>query len=262
MTAQQKYGEVRMTLEDHIAIISVDNAAKLNAFSPEMIEQLAGHLTTVNNDENIWVAVLCPEGEHTTAGLDMPKFFGPNATVKPLPEGWVDPFGLKNRCTKPVISVVHGKTYTVGIEMMLAGDIVIAADTARFCQMESKRGIAPLGGAHFRYLTRAGWGNAMYHLFLCDEFDAKRALEIGFVQEVLPFGEHKERAMEIARLICKNAPIGLRATKAAALKFVQEGEQAAIDCIPAIEKTVFSTEDFKEGLQSFAERRPANFKGH
>jgi enoyl-CoA hydratase len=261
MTAQQKIGEVRMTLEDHIAIISVDNAAKLNSFSPKMIEQLAGHLTTVNNDENIWVAVLCPEGEHTTAGLDMPKFFGPNATVKPLPEGWVDPFGLKNRCIKPVISVVHGKTYTVGIEMMLAGDIVIAADTARFCQMESRRGIAPLGGAHFRYLTRAGWGNAMYHLFLCDEFDAKRALGIGFVQEVLPFGEHKERAMEIARLICKNAPIGLRATKAAALKFVQEGEQAAIDCIPEIEKTVFSTEDFIEGLQSFAERRPANFKG-
>jgi enoyl-CoA hydratase len=261
MTEQQKTGEVRMTLEGHIAIISVDNAAKLNSFSPEMIEQLAGHLTTVNRDENIWVAVLCPEGEHTTAGLDMPKFFGPNATVKPLPEGWVDPFGLQNRCIKPVISVVHGKTYTVGIEMMLAGDIVIAADTARFCQMESRRGIAPLGGAHFRYLTRAGWGNAMYHLFLCDEFDAKRALEIGFVQEVLPFGEHKERAMEIARLICKNAPIGLRATKAAALKFVQEGEQAAIDCIPDIEKIVFSTEDFIEGLQSFAERRPANFKG-
>ncbi|MDG9928178.1 MULTISPECIES: crotonase/enoyl-CoA hydratase family protein [unclassified Pseudomonas] len=261
MSEEKKVGEVRMVVADHIAVISVDNAAKLNAFSPEMIEQLAGHLTTVNNDDDIWVAVLCPEGEHTTAGLDMPKFFGPTATAKPLPEGWVDPFGLHHRCTKPVISVVHGKTYTVGIEMMLAGDIVIAADTATFCQMESKRGIAPLGGAHFRYLTRTGWGNAMYHLFLCDEFDARRALEIGFVQEVHPFGKHKERAMEIARLICKNAPIGLRAAKAAALKYLQEGEQAAIDCIPQIQKTCFASEDFMEGLRSFAERRPAVFKG-
>jgi len=261
MTTEQTVGEVRMVVENHIAVISVDNVAKRNAFSPEMIEQLSGHLTTVNNDDDIWVAVLSPEGEHTTAGLDMPKFFGPSATVKPLPDGWVDPFGLKNRCTKPVISVVQGMTYTVGIEMMLAGDIVIAADTATFCQMESKRGIAPLGGAHFRYLTRTGWGNAMYHLFLCDEFDAQRALDIGFVQEVHPFGTHKERAMEVARLICKNAPIGLRAAKAAALKFVQYGEQAAIACIPEIEKTVFATEDFLEGMRSFAERRSADFKG-
>jgi len=51
----------------------------------------------------------------------------------------------------------------------------VAADDARFCQMESKRGIAPLGGAHFRFLSRTGWGNAMYHLFLCDEFSAARA---------------------------------------------------------------------------------------
>jgi len=261
MSQEQHFGAVHMRVEDHIAIISVDNVAKRNALSPEMIEQLSQHLTTFDNDDNLWVAVLCPEGEHTTAGLDMPKFFGPTATVKPLPEDWVDPFGLGKRCSKPVISVVHGMTYTVGIEMMLAGDIVVAADTARFCQMESKRGIAPLGGAHFRYLTRTGWGNAMYHLFLCDEFDAQRALQIGFVQEVLPFGPHKERAMELARLICQCAPIGLRATKAAALRFVREGEQAAIDCIPQIQETVFATEDYAEGLRSFVERRAAVFKG-
>jgi NAD(P)-dependent dehydrogenase (short-subunit alcohol dehydrogenase family) len=108
---------------------------------------------------------------------------------------------------------------------MLAGDIVIAADTARFCQLESKRGIAPLGGAHFRYLTRTGWGNAMYHLFLCDEFDAEEALRIGFVQEVHPYGKHRERAMEIARRICKCAPVGLRATKKAALTYLEQGER-------------------------------------
>ncbi|MDD1017105.1 hypothetical protein [Pseudomonas rubra] len=80
MTTEQTVGEVRMVVENHIAVISVDNVAKRNAFSPEMIEQLSGHLTTVNNDDDIWVAVLSPEGEHTTAGLDMPKFFGPSAT--------------------------------------------------------------------------------------------------------------------------------------------------------------------------------------
>jgi enoyl-CoA hydratase/carnithine racemase len=261
MTTEQKTAEVRMTVEGHVCVISLDNTSKKNAITPELMSQLAAHLTTFEDDDELWVAVLDPAGEHTTAGLHMAKFFGPNATAKPIPKDQVDPFALHRRTTKPLISVVHGITYTVGIEMMLAGDIVIAADTARFCQLESKRGIAPLGGAHFRYLTRTGWGNAMYHLFLCDEFDAKEALRIGFVQEVHPYGKHRERAMEIAQAICKCAPLGLRATKKAALTYLEQGERAAVDAIPSIEKTVFATEDFKEGLQSFLERREARFRG-
>ncbi len=253
--------EVRMTIEGHIAIISLDNVAKKNAITPELMQQLSQRLTEFDNDDNLWVAVLDPAGEHTTAGLDMPKFFGPTATAKPIPDDQIDPFALKKRCSKPVISVVHGITYTIGIEQMLASDIVIAADTARFAQLESKRGIAPLGGAHFRYLTRTGWGNAMYHLFLCDEFDAHEAYRCGFVQEVHPYGKHRERAMEIARLITKVAPIGLRATKAASLMYIEHGEKAAIEVIPKVREQVFASADFKEGIQSFMERREANFQG-
>jgi enoyl-CoA hydratase/carnithine racemase len=149
----------------------------------------------------------------------------------------------------------------VGIEMALGHDIVIAADTARFQQLESRRGIAPLGGAHYRYLTRTGWGNAMYHLFTCEEFSAERALQLGFVQEVHPFGRHMERARELAATICECAPIGLRATKIAALKYIEQGEQAAVACIPQIKEQVFASEDFKEGLRSFVERRKAQFTG-
>lgn len=253
--------EVRMTIEGHIAIISLDNSTKKNAITPELMQQLSQRLTEFDDNDDLWVAVLDPAGENTTAGLDMPKFFGPTATAKPIPDDQIDPFALKRRCRKPVISVVHGITYTIGIEQMLASDIVIAADTARFCQLESKRGIAPLGGAHFRYLTRTGWGNAMYHLFLCDEFDAQEAYRCGFVQEVHPYGKHRERAMEIARLIAKVAPIGLRATKAASLTYIEHGEKAAIAVIPKVRDEVFASQDFKEGIQSFVERREANFQG-
>jgi len=145
--------------------------------------------------------------------------------------------------------------------MMLAGDIVVAAEDSRFCQMESKRGIAPLGGAHFRFLTRAGWGDTMYHLFLCDEFDARRAHKIGLVQEVVAPGKQIERAMEIARLIAKNAPIGIQVTKEGALRYIEGGEKAAIDYIPKIRDRVLNSEDAKEGIQSFIERRAAVFHG-
>lgn len=261
MTEQARAGEIRTQTDGRIFRITIDNVAKRNAFSPEMMNQLSEALTRYDADDQLWVAVVSAEGEHFTAGLDMPKFFGPTATWKGVPDGNVDPFGLRRRCRKPVVTVVQGITYTIGIELMLAGDIVVAADNARFCQMESKRGIAPLGGAHFRFLSRTGWGNAMYHLMLCDEFNAQRALQIGLVQEVVPFGQQVERGLEIARLIAANAPLGIQVTKEAALKYVEAGEAASIAMLPAIRERVMGTEDAKEGIRSFIERRAAVFQG-
>ena len=254
-------GTVRTEVDGRICRIVVDNVAKKNAFTPDMMAELSNAFTAFDADDALWVAVLAFAGDHTTAGLDMPKFFGPNAERRDSPAGNVDPFALKRRTLKPVVAAVQGLCLTVGIEMMLAADIVIAADTTRFCQMESKRGIAPLGGAHFRFLTRTGWGNAMYHLMLCDEFDAERALQIGLVQEVVPAGQQVARATEIAQRIAGNAPIGIRAMKEAALKFIQAGEAMAIAGIPAIHAAVMGTEDAKEGIRSFVERREAQFQG-
>jgi enoyl-CoA hydratase/carnithine racemase len=172
-------GEVRRQIEGRIFKMVIDNVAKRNSFTPDMMLQLSEAMTEFDKCDELWVAVLCAEGEHFTAGIDMPKFLGPGASATPTTEDSVDPFALRNRSIKPIITAVQGITYTLGIELMLAGDIVVAADTARFCQMEAKRGIAPLAGGHFRFLTRTGWGDAMYHLMLCDEFDAKRALQIG-----------------------------------------------------------------------------------
>ena len=254
-------GRVYSERHERVLRIVIDNPAKKNAFSPEMMMQLSDALTVLDNDDDLWVGVLCANGENFTAGLDMPKFFGPGATAKPIPEGNIDPFGLKNQCRKPIVSAVQGIVYTIGIELMLAGDIVVAAGDSRFCQMESKRGIAPLGGAHFRYLTRAGWGNAMYHLMLCDEFSAEEAYRIGLVQEIVPAGSQIERAMAVARIIASNAPLGIQVTKAAGRKFIEAGEQAAIDAIPTIQAKVLRSSDAAEGIRSFVERRAAVFSG-
>lgn len=254
-------GVVRSERHDHILKIIIDNPEKKNSFHPAMMEQLSAALTELERDPDLWIGVLCAEGENFTAGLDMPKFFGPTATPPQIPDENIDPFGLRNQNSKPIITAVQGICFTIGIEIMLAGDIVVAADDVRFCQMESKRGIAPLGGAHFRYITRAGWGNAMYHLFLCDEFGATEAHRIGMVQEVVKPGEQVERAMELARLINKNAPLGVQITKQAGRKYIEHGEQAAIKAIPDVRSKVMNSEDAAEGIRSFVERREANFQG-
>jgi enoyl-CoA hydratase/carnithine racemase len=241
--------------------ITIDNIAKRNAFVPEMMAQLSEALTLLDGDPELWVGVLCAEGDHFTAGLDMPKFFGPGAQSSQAPEGSVDPFQVSKACRKPLVTAVQGVTFTVGIEMALAGDIVVAADNVRFCQMEVKRGLAPLAGAHFRFLTRMGWGDAMYHLLLADEFGAEEARRIGLVQEVVPLGRQVERAMEIAELIAQNAPLGVQVTKAASRAYMQAAEAAGIAWLPKIRETVMGTDDMQEGIRSFIERRPPVFKG-
>ncbi len=254
-------GHVRHERHGHVLRITIDNHRKKNAFTPEMFAQLADAMTLLDRDESLWAGVLCAEGADFTAGLDMPKWFGPAATAKPLPEDRIDPMGLRNQCRKPVITAVQGICFTIGIELMLAGDIVVAAEDCRFSQLEARRGIAPFGGAHFRFITRAGWGNAMYHLMLCDEFSAGQAHRIGLVQEVVPAGQQTDRAMELAAIIARNAPLGVQVTKEAGRRFIEQGEQAAIAAIPMMRARVLGTEDAAEGIRSFVERRAGVFHG-
>ncbi|MEP6870948.1 MAG: crotonase/enoyl-CoA hydratase family protein [Anaerolineaceae bacterium] len=261
MPAEAPPGRVRYERHGRVLKITIDNATRRNSFIPEMMAQLSEAITLLDEDPELWVGVLCAEGGHFTAGLDMPKFFGPGATPRETPVGQIDPFQLTRMCSKPIVAAVQGITYTIGIEMILACDIVVAAADVRFCQMEAKRGLAPLAGGNFRFLTRMGWGDAMYHLLLVDEFGAAEAHRIGLVQEVVPPGTQVERAMELAEVIARNAPIGIQVTKRTARKFYEAAEAQAIAVLPEIRSAVMGTEDQHEGIRSFVERRAAVFTG-
>jgi enoyl-CoA hydratase len=255
------HGQVTTEIVDeHIVVITVDRVEKRNAFTPKMMGELSAALSSLDDATDLWVGVLTFSGEHTTAGLDMPLFFGPDAD-QARADGAVDPFGLGRRLRKPLVTAVQGITFTVGIEIALAGDIVVAASDARFCQLEPKRGLAPLGGATIRYVQRAGWGNAMYHLLTADEFGAAEARRIGLVQEVVEPGTQRERALAIARDLLACSPVALVHTIANARLALDVDEPTAIAAIPAMSADVRSSADFQEGITSFIERRPARFTG-
>lgn len=255
-------GKILTDVVGRVLKITIDRSDKMNAFTPEMMEGLSAALTRLDEDSELWVGVIVYAGKHATAGLDLPKFAGSmrEGSSKYTDEG-VDPFTMKRRCRKPVITAVQGICFTVGIEMMLGSDIVVAADDCRFCQMEPKRGIGVFGGAHARYVERAGWGNAMYHLLRADEFGSERALQLGMVQEVVPAGQQQDRAMELAQEIAENAPLAVQWIKRASTAWLLEGEQASFDMIPQMKKETANSADAKEGVQSFIERRKAVFTG-
>jgi enoyl-CoA hydratase/carnithine racemase len=264
------HGEVRTDVVDNrVLVITVDRAEKRNAFTPKILGELAAALTRLDDDPELFVGALTFAGGHTTAGLDMPLFFGGaegergDETGSSPGEGQqpVDPVGLRRRLTKPLVTAVQGITFTVGIEIALAGDIIVAASDARFCQLEPRRGLAPLGGATIRYVQRAGWGNAMYHLLRADEFDAAEAYRIGLVQEVVEPGRQVERALELARDLLRCSPLALRHTISNARLALEQGEPAAVAAIPAMAATLQASNDFAEGISSFVERRQATFSG-
>jgi len=160
-----------------------------------------------------------------------------------------------------MVAAVQGKCLTLGIELLLASDIRIASENATFAQIEIKRGIFPFGGATLRFPEVAGWGNAMRWLLTGDEFDAAEAWRIGLVQEVTAHGKQIEKAIEIAERIARQAPLGVRATIESAGKMQSEGFiKAAAHLTPQILE-LFKSEDAKEGVQSFLERREGNFSG-
>ncbi|UCH46554.1 MAG: crotonase/enoyl-CoA hydratase family protein [Betaproteobacteria bacterium] len=256
-------GRITTELREGTFLIGIDRPAKLNGFTPHMLRSMAQAYTSYEHDAEARCAVVYAEGKHFTAGLDLPKVaphLGSDSLM--VEENEIDPFDLRPPFrSKPIIFAVHGICFTLGIEMMLAADIVVAASDTRFSQLEVKRGLMPTGGATVRMVERAGWGNAMRYLLTGDEFDAATALRLGFVQEVVEPGQHLGRALELAQHVAQQAPLAVRATINNARIALYDGPATARAEFGKVQRGLLASEDFQEGLRSFKEKRPSRFSG-
>ncbi|MEZ4326001.1 MAG: crotonase/enoyl-CoA hydratase family protein [Polyangiales bacterium] len=256
----------RLTLSrqhDHVLLIGLNRAEKRNAFDLRMLNELGQAITLYEDDPALRCAVLHAVGDHFTAGLDLAEV-GPavEAGAALFPDGGVDPLGMRGRVrSKPLVMAVQGYCLTIGIELLLASDIRIAASDTRFGQIEINRGIFPFGGATLRLPQVAGWGNAMRWLLTGDMFDAQEALRIGLVQEVVPPGEQLAAATRTAKTIAMRAPLGVQATLESSRVMLHQGPDAAAELLLSQARKLMATEDAAEGLRSFVERREGIFKG-
>jgi enoyl-CoA hydratase/carnithine racemase len=243
--------------------IVLDRADKMNAFDLRMLRELAEAVTEYESDESLWCAVLYANGDHFTAGLDLAEVGPAVRSGAPLfPEGSVDVLSLHEpKRKKPLVMAAQGWCLTIGIELLLAADIRLAAEGTRFGQIEINRGIFPFGGATIRLPEIAGWGNAMRWLLTGDRFDAKEALRLGLVQEVVPADELRDKAIEIARTVAKRAPLGVAATLRSSRTAQIRGTDAAVAELLVIARELMDSEDAAEGIRSFLERREGEFKG-
>lgn len=244
-------------------MMGLDRAAKRNAFSLELLRDLSDAYTALEEDPELRCGLLYAEGEHFTGGLDLAEVGPAVESGEPLfPESGVDPLDLfGSRRNKPIVCAVQGYCLTIGIELLLASDIRIAADDAKFSQLEVGRGIIPFGGATLRFPAVAGWGNAMRWILTGEFFDAREALRIGLVQEVVAAGTQLEAGLRLAESVAKQAPLAVQATRRSARVAFEQGPEAAKRELVDEARATMRTEDAAEGVRSFLERREAVFQG-
>lgn len=249
----------------HILLIGLNRPDKYNAMNLAAVGLLAQAYQLLEDSPHLRVGVVHAHGAHFSAGLDLAEVGpevakrGPGALAG---NSKIDPYGLwAKKVSKPIVVALHGISFTLSIELALASDIVVAAEDVRFRQLEIGRGIMPFGGATIRATQQLGWGNAMRFLLTGEEFGAEEALRIGLVQEITPVGKDTERAIEIAELIAKQAPLGVYATLANARISREDGEVAAIGHLREALPGILASKDAAEGIASFVERREGNFTG-
>lgn len=249
----------------HVLLIGLNRPDKLNAFTPEMIRELAAAYTLLADDKTLRCGVLWAAGSDFTAGLDMPAIAKhvPKIIFQPfIPRGMIDPWGISTEpCPKPLVTAINGRCYTLGIELLLCNQITVAADNATFSQYEVSRGLFPFGGGTVRWPLTAGTNNAYRYTLTGDWFDAREALRLGLVQEIVPAGEELQKAIEIAGKIAAQAPLGVQAVLRSTRLAQDKGARTALGKLNWQILKLFLSKDAKRGVEAFKNRTTAQFEG-
>jgi enoyl-CoA hydratase len=249
----------------HITLVGFNRPEKRNAFTIEMLRDLASAYGRYARDPDSRCLVLHSHADDFCSGLDLSRgadrlmIDGPQLF---LTEGAIDPAGVGTpRVGKPVISAIRGYCFTLGVELALAGDIVVAANNAKFGQLEVTRGIYAFCGATVRMPQAFGWNNAMRWLLTGEAFSAAEAHRIGLVQELVEPGEELARALAIAERIAAAAPLAIQATLHSARSAIERNRKTALGELYPLAARLRVSKDAEVGIATYLERKRPAFVG-
>ncbi len=263
VTAASSFKHILLERTGRLTVVRINRPQLHNALDPEANAEMAAAFDAFEGDPEQWVAIVTGTGERAfCAGIDL-RAIAAGATRRLPATGFA---GLTGRyqLEKPVIAAVNGMAVGGGLELVLACDIVIAAEGASFGLLEPAMGTAALAGGLQRLTRQIGLKRAMDMILTARRVDAQQAREFGLVNEVVPLSQLMAVATARAERILELAPLAIRASKQAVLAGMQHRSVAeaisAQRSLPAVQ-AMLESEDRVEGARAFAERRPPRWQG-
>ncbi len=267
-----EYKTVIYERDGNVGVMTLNRPEVKNAFDATMQAEMDAVVTEVAKDVDARVLIITGAGKAFCTGADVAYLMSIGEEHKLHQTAMEEMIrGDNNILTtvikirnlpKPVIAAVNGTAAGGGLALALACDFRVASDQARFNMIFTKRGVIPESGSTYTLPRLVGAARALELIFTADTVDAAEAERIGMVNHVYPAGELMSKTKELASKIAQNSPIAMGFSKAAIYKGMVETDIAAqMDYEAYIENVLFGTEDFQEGIKSFMEGRPAQFKG-
>ncbi|GCD82452.1 enoyl-CoA hydratase [Parageobacillus thermoglucosidasius] len=250
-------------LENGIALVMLNRPEAANALSLALLNELSGLLDDLAFDKGVRVVIITGAGDKTfCAGADLKERAGMNETeVRKTVALIRETINKIEQLPHPVIAVLNGSAFGGGLELALACDIRIAADTAQFGLTETSLGIIPGAGGTQRLPRLIGIGKAKELIFTAKRIAAKEAEQIGLVEYAVPRVQLMEKALEIAGQIAANAPIAVKQAKLAVNRGFDVDLATGLRLEQMAYEVTIPTKDRLEGLQAFKEKRKPIYKG-
>src|SRR5438270_1692991 len=254
------YEHIKVEMEAPIATITLDRPKVLNALSPTVIAEIGGALRDLDADESIRAVVITGGPKVFAAGADIGDMAERSAAEqlnRDQTGAWAPISGFK----KPLIAAVNGYCLGGGCELALMCDVIIAGDSARFGQPEINLGIIPGAGGTQRWPRTAGKYVAMEVMLTGGMVSARRAHELGIVNKVVPAEMSVPVAQRMARQLAEKPPVAVRLAKESVQKAFETSLAEGLASERRSFYFLFSTDDQKEGMHAFLEKRKGVFKG-
>lgn len=251
---------VEQNFEKHIALIRLNRPKQLNALNLKTMGEIRDALKSLDDDDSVRVIIITGNDKAFAAGADIKEMAG-KGSVDMLKVDQFSTWDQIKKTKKPIIAAVSGFALGGGCELVMTCDMVVASETAQFGQPEIKIGVMPGAGGTQRLTKAVGKARAMEMVLTGNFIKAEEALKAGLINLVAPVDLYLNEAVRLAKNIADKSPIAVQLAKESVLQSFNSSLDQGLLFERKNFYTLFATEDQKEGMNAFVEKRKAEFKG-